>query len=253
MIEDMHVHIGQYENEYYGAEAVFEAIAACGKVSDVTCSSTSTCTDDIDFADVEDELLDAERYAPSELTVSRLLWFKPAYIKQGVNIDNATYHAGYAGIKLHPFADDWNFENDSSHRDILHRVFELAGTNYDYVMIHTGESGRDSPRRFRKFFAAYPHTPVFLAHGRPARDTIDMMRHFPQILCDTAFMDEERLRAICEAGFAQRIVTGSDFPITHYVSKHGPYGENLATLTEHYEEDAAQMSRYLEIIERWTT
>jgi hypothetical protein len=46
MMEDIHVHIGQYENEYYGAETVFEAVAACGKVNAVTCSSISTCADD---------------------------------------------------------------------------------------------------------------------------------------------------------------------------------------------------------------
>jgi hypothetical protein len=250
MIEDTHIYIGQYEDEYYEAEEVFDAILACGKVDAVTCSSASSRMEDIGFAEVEKELLDAEKHAAPGLSFARLLHVKPDYITQGVNIANATYHAGYMGVTLYPFADNWDFENDRTHRAALRQVFELAGTNYDFIVIHPDESGRDSLMRFQKLFAVYTEAFVVLTGG-PMGETGALMRRFSRVYRDTAFMEEDSLRGLCRAGFADRIFAGSGFPLTHYEAKHGPYGENLITLAGQYAEDAARMSAYLKIIGKY--
>jgi predicted TIM-barrel fold metal-dependent hydrolase len=212
-------------------------------------SSTSSCKVDVKFSEVEKEIKKAllfsrqNNFGPN----APWLWFSPEYIKQGVDIEKAMENIFYFGFKLHPFADNWDFGN-KTHMDALHRIFDY--TNCDgsmCIVIHTGESGRDSPGRFLPFFAEYPTAAVVLAHGRPACETIKIIRRFPQISCDTAFMPEDAFRQIATAGFSDRILTGSDFPITHYFANH--YSGKNVSLAEQYKNDIDQMQNYKRVIE----
>jgi hypothetical protein len=248
--EDVHVHIGQYEDEYYGAEEVFDAVFSRPEITGIFYSSTTSCVEDITYSEVEKEMDDAALCCPKGRYCRPLLWYKPEYIAQGVNPIKEIENAGgrYGGIKLHPFADNWNFEHNHHHRTMLRRIFESAGHLFDHILIHTGESGRDSPKRFLPFFTEFPRAPVILAHGRPADITIKLLCRFKMFFCDTAFMSEESVRAICGAGLSAGIFTGSDFPITHYFNKHGAAGESRLSLAEQYVRDLAQMKKYQTII-----
>jgi predicted TIM-barrel fold metal-dependent hydrolase len=55
-----------------------------------------------------------------------------------------------------------------------------------------------------------------LAHGKQLEKTLAMLREFPHLRCDTAFMPEKNRRAFVDTGFESRILFGTDFPITHY-------------------------------------
>jgi predicted TIM-barrel fold metal-dependent hydrolase len=63
-----------------------------------------------------------------------------------------------------------------------------------------------------------------------------MFRAHGNVYGDTAFLPAERYRRIVEAGFAERLIPGTDFPITHYfngkpdVSPEKQYREDLAQL-----------------------
>jgi hypothetical protein len=248
---DHHVHIGQFEEVYYEALAVFDAVFAGGPVRSIHFSSTTSCKPSVRFSEVEQEVYNALSLLPQENT--RLnnpwLWFIPAYIKQGIDIDEAMRNISYFGIKLHPYADNWDFEN-KTHKDALHRIFDSTNRGGNIrILIHTGESDRDSPIRFLPFFTEYPSAHIVLAHGRPANETIQIMRRFPQIACDTAFMPEAEFQKIVKAGFADRIFTGSDFPITHYFATH--HREQNISLGEQYQIDCTQMRQYQTIIEEW--
>jgi predicted TIM-barrel fold metal-dependent hydrolase len=249
LLVDYHVHIGQFEDVYYEAEAVFGTVFASGTLRSVHFSSTSTCAADVKFSKVEKEIENALLYLRRENLGPNLpwLWFSPEYIKQGVDIEEAMRNIFYFGFKLHPYADNWDFKN-KTHMDALHRIFDY--TNNDgsmWIVIHTGESGRDSPGRFLPFFIEYPIAPVVLAHGRPASETIELMRRFPQIMCDTAFMPENAFRQIIAAGFSDRVLSGSDFPITHYFANHHE-GKSIS-LAKQYKNDIDQMQKYKSIIE----
>ena len=248
-IEDFHVHIGQYENEYYDFEEVFDTVFSRPEILGFYYSSTTSCKEDVNYIEVEAEMDDAAQYRfPEGKYSTPLLWYKPDYIEQGVNPIKEVENCRYGGIKLHPFADNWDFEHNDSHRRVLHRIFESAGDSYEYIVIHTGESGRDSPRRFLPFFKDFPHAPVILAHGRPVREIIPLLSQFKNLLCDTAFMPEAAVRVISGVGLGHRILLGSDFPITHYLAKQGPYGENLVSLSSQYARDIEQMKKHQAII-----
>jgi len=139
----------------------------------------------------------------------------------------------YGGFKLHPLGNDWNFENDTTQCEILHEVFDYADKRQMRILIHTGESGADSPGRFERFFSEYKNAKIILAHCRPADETIKLMQKYPNVLGDTAFAPQERIDEIKKAGFAERLIFGTDFPITHYF-----YGRNCGiSLKEQYKRD----------------
>jgi hypothetical protein len=244
-MKDIHVHIGQFADAYYEPLAVIDIVMASG-MEGLSFSSTTSCKDDVHYREVEKEItLVYAGAAYSSETIRPFLWFTPDYIRQGVSAESACGGIPYKGIKIHPLANSWNLE-DLKHRDALHRLFDYAALNALPVLIHTGESGVDSPDRFERFFGAYPCVQIILAHGRPAETTVAMLRKYPNLYCDTAFAPEERFARIVEAGFASRIILGSDFPITHYFRTKYPGDNEELSISpkEQYAKDVAQMKEY---------
>jgi hypothetical protein len=244
-MKDTHIHIGQFKDAYYVPLAVIDTVMASG-MEGLSFSSATSCKDDVQYREVEKEITlvyTGAAYSPE--TIRPFLWFIPDYIRQGVSAESACGVISYKGIKLHPLANSWNLE-DLKHREALHQLFDYAAQNALPVLIHTGESGVDSPDRFERFFGAYPGVQCILAHGRPAEATVTMLRKYPNLYCDTAFAPEERVARIVDAGFVSRIILGSDFPITHYFRTKYPGNNEEPSISpqEQYAKDAAQMKEY---------
>jgi predicted TIM-barrel fold metal-dependent hydrolase len=247
---DHHIHIGQFEETYYDACDVFQTILENSVVDHFFYSSTTSCKKNVRYYEVVKEIENALKLANSDIATP-LLWFTPDYINQNISIEWAMKNLPYGGFKLHPLVDAWNFETDAKHADALCRIFEYAVENGVSILIHSGESGADSPDKFERFFAEYPDARIILAHGRPTDKTIEMLHLYPNLLCDTAFMSQERFSVITGTGFAERLLTGSDFPITHYfASKYQQTNENASTLEEQYKIDTEQMRKYETIIDK---
>jgi predicted TIM-barrel fold metal-dependent hydrolase len=251
-LTDYHIHIGQFGETYYDVRDVFETILESGFVKRFFYSSTTSCKGGVKYSEVAGEIENALKLVDYRVATP-LFWFIPNYINQNINIERTMESLPYGGFKLHPLMDDaWNFETDTKHADTLRRIFEYAVENGVSILIHTGESGVDSPDRFERFFAEYPGVEIILAHGRPADKTIEMLRSYPNLLCDTAFMPQERFNAIAGAGLAERLLTGSDFPITHYFENIYPTETRTVDLTlkEQYRRDIAQMRTYQTIVDK---
>jgi predicted TIM-barrel fold metal-dependent hydrolase len=77
--------------------------------------------------------------------------------------------------------------------------------------------------------------------SRPLDITIEMLRKYDNAYCDTAFTTETEIRKIISVGFTEKIIFGSDFPITHFFrEKHLNTGVNtVISLREKYYEDIA--------------
>jgi hypothetical protein len=211
---DNHIHIGQFESVYYNAEDVFNAIFSSGKVESLSFSSTSSCINDINYLAIEKEIDSALKLYGQEKTHA-YFWYIPGYIKQNIKPQSVCNGILYKGVKLHPFAHDWDFEN-REHVKALHSLFEFAAENNFPVLIHTGESGKDNASRFESFFAEYDTIMFILAHARPLVEARSMLQKYVNVYVDTAFVSIDTIQKIISAGFSSRIIWGSDFPITHY-------------------------------------
>jgi hypothetical protein len=247
---DSHIHIGQFYDTYYDPCEIIRIVMDSG-MEGLIFSSTTSCVDNISYTKVEREITGLFSHVPwSAEIVKPYLWYIPAYAAQGVSPETAMANMPYKGIKLHPLAHHWDL-GDKKMVSILHSLFDYADQHNLPFLIHTGHSGVDAADTFSTFFSEYPEVKVTLAHCRPLDKTIGMMQKHENVYCDTAFVEEGSIRQIIEAGFASRIVSGSDFPITHYYrTKYPQEGESPAiTLEEKYREDISQMRLYRNIIQ----
>jgi predicted TIM-barrel fold metal-dependent hydrolase len=238
---DSHIHIGQFNEVYYEAKTVFEAVFGTGKIDAIAFSSTTSCKDNVKYSEIEKEIDAALSLDDYGGKLFPYFWCVPEYAKQGVSIEKAFGNLPYQGIKIHPHAHRWDFA-DKSTLIFCDEVFGFATENKLPVLIHTGENRDDSPDKFKDYFSKYASVLFILAHSRPVDVTLQMLNMFPNVHCDTAFANEQTVRTIISAGFINRIRLGSDFPITHYFADK--YGNKHISLNSKYQEDVAAMEMY---------
>jgi uncharacterized protein len=238
---DSHVHIGQYEDIYYDPLKIMDIVMSTGMEA-MSFSTTSSCKENVLYPEIEKEITAfLSRISYSVETIRPFFWFIPDYINQSITIENAFNVIPYKGIKIHPFAHNWNFD-DSKHMETLHNLFDYAGRHCLPVLIHTGYSEVDRADRFERFIHEYHGTKFILAHCRPLSATIEMLKKYNNAYCDTAFTTKTELRKIVLAGFQKRIIFGSDFPITHFFrTRYPPPNKNpVIPLQDKYLEDISR-------------
>jgi predicted TIM-barrel fold metal-dependent hydrolase len=242
---DNHLHVGQFYEVYYEPLDVLRVVAEAG-IRDAVYSSTTSAKDGVRYKEVEREIAGVTARYPTD-KYKPFLWYIPPYIDEGAGIESAFQNLPYGGIKLHPRAHRWDLQ-DKKHLDCLHGLFGYAEEKRLPVLIHTGEDDFERPAFFSSFFPLYPQVKFILAHCRPAPDTISMFRTHGNLYGDTAFLDADRYAQIAEAGFAKRLIPGTDFPITHYfnrktgVSLEKQYAEDLRRLINEPRRDPAIFS-----------
>jgi hypothetical protein len=235
---DSHVHIGQFEDVYYDPIEIADIVMSSG-MEGMSFSSVSSCMDDVPYARIEKEISRfLSRIPYSAETVRPYFWYVPNYISQNVTLDGAFASIPYKGIKIHPYAQSWDF-GDSRHWEILHKIFGYASLNNLPVLIHTGHSGVDSADRFEGFVREYSSAKCVLAHCRPLGATIEMLQKYSNAYCDTSFAPKVDIRRILSCGLKDRIIFGSDFPVTHYFRTKYPSasGDSQISLKAQYAED----------------
>jgi predicted TIM-barrel fold metal-dependent hydrolase len=230
---DSHIHIGQFKNVYYDPLEITDIVISSG-MEGLAFSSTTSCKDNVSYREIEKEIarfLSQTPYTPE--TVRPFFWYIPDYISGGIGIENACNVIPYKGIKIHPYAQHWDFEN-SAHIGALHSLFDYASRGKLPVLIHTGHSGVDSADRFESFFAEYTNTQFILAHSRPLETAVKMLKRYANVFCDTAFVPESCIQKIGKSGLKDKIIFGSDFPITHYYNQEiDPRKQYAKELSKH--------------------
>ena len=235
---DSHVHIGQYEDRYYDPLEIMDVVISAG-MEGVSFSSTSSCIDCILYPEIEKEIVSFLSHISYTAEIIRpFFWYIPDYIKKNIVIESAFDSIPYKGIKIHPFAHNWDFD-DLRHMEALHDLFDYAGENNLPVLIHTGCNGVDNANRFERFINEYRNVKCTLAHCRPINTTIEMLKKYTNAYCDTSFTSKTNIQRIISAGFKDRIILGSDFPITYFFrTKYPGIGENtMISMCEQYTED----------------
>lgn len=246
---DYHVHIGQWFNVYYPAEAVFTALKNKG-VDEIWFSSTSSeryCTEspavlcgkvsadglpspDELYKDIRIEISQALKTAGNiKIKAHPLYWVIPeVHFSDVVTIEQAMKQLPYKGFKLHPRGNEWNL-SDKRTIELTEQIFSYAEAHSLLILIHCGPDAFELPVKFESFIASHPKVMVQLAHTRPLEETLYMLRRYPNTLCDTAFVSDDVKQAVIAAGFAKRLRYGSDFPITHWYAAH-PSDDNEITV-----------------------
>jgi predicted TIM-barrel fold metal-dependent hydrolase len=240
MNNDTHIHIGQFENVFYNPLEVLQIVADSGITSGVY-SSTTSGKEGVKYQEIRMEIELALYTFPSDI-FKPYLWYIPSYMDEGITIAKAMEDLPYKGIKIHPVANDWNFK-EQKNVYCLHELFAYAQDNSLPVLIHTGPNGVDAPGTFQSFFKQYKSVKFILAHCRPVDEAKIMIEKYPNVYGYTSFMDESGMRYVIKAGLADKLFTGSDFPITHYWKTY-QQDNNCISLYDQYQEDIKSMQLF---------
>jgi len=86
------------------------------------------------------------------------------------------------------------------------------------ILIHTGVDEIDSPQKFECFFDKYKTVKFVLAHCKNVEAVIEMFSKYENVCGDISFCPQMCYNRIYNMGFADRLLIGTDFPITHWFS-----------------------------------
>jgi hypothetical protein len=240
---DVHVHTGQFNQMWYDPALVIRTVLRAG-VEKVFFTSTTTCKENVKFTEIEKEIGGLlSLYGYESQHIRPLLWYRPDYRKQGIGLEKAMRTLPYHGIKIHPRAQNWDL-SDKNTLSILHELFGYTDQNKLPVLIHTGYDKIDEADKFSRFFSEYPNAKIILAHCRPPDQVLQLLLLNRNVFFDTAFVDEKDIGFFSLRGLRDRILFGSDFPITHYTNKkEKDMGTNLENeLADQYRKDLRVLS-----------
>ena len=227
---DWHIHIGEYRNNsIYRFDYVFKVLKDNGVDRCWYAYLTpkyKSFKDSFAFVDysVHHNEKAVEFAKTIGIIVNPLCWIDPVLITDGIaSVEWLFTKMDYKGIAIHPF-HKWNDQ-------LLDLVFQYASLSGIPVFVHTGISKNDSPLRFEKQIERFQHVMVHLAHCKDAKSVVYLFEKYPNVYGDTAFCSFENYEYICNAGFQNRMLFGTDFPITHWYSCNGEK-KGYATLDE---------------------
>lgn len=236
---DYHIHIGQFNEDYFDPFNIFETIDSFQKITELHYSSTSTCRYDVELSGIEEEIAYAQSYSSNSLHVKPYLWFIPKYSDQNISIKSATEAFDYCGIKLHPFAHKWNLENDR-HYQSLDNIFLWAHQYRKQVLIHCDNNKQCFPNRFENFFVKYKNAQVILAHSNPILETANLVNKYNNVYCDISCCSIQNINKLkLLVVNKEKILFGSDFPITQYINLQN---NHRISLKEQYYNDLKKSS-----------
>lgn len=212
MIFDSHIHFGQFEDRYYTPPQILRILGCAGITHFAYSSTSAVVTDDPAF-------MFEERLAMQELSRGRakpVLWVTHSMLEKSKDL--SLYMDGTScgfskckpvcGLKIHGVSESW----DPCGRDLC-RVFEIARERDIVVKFHTGERDQCYAGMYKHICQRFSDVRVILAHGRPLNQTMDVLRTCENVFVDTSFMPHEHLRTLLRAGFAERVLFGTDTPI----------------------------------------
>lgn len=165
----------------------------------------------------------------------RWLWISPTREDGQSLLKEKTCPAGYAGIKLHPYADNYDLATS-----LTKPIIEAAERWQMPVAIHTGNRGCSAGTVARCFPQTFS-CPLFLFHSRPFEEAVSVARQIPNVYLELSFESSKTLSRAYEEVGPNRIIFGSDYPTAALYYKGIDvlelYRQNLLELlsvSEHY-------------------
>lgn len=196
---DCHVHFGKFGDQFFSAADIatmFDTLGV-GKVGIMPFGLAYG---------PEPSVEEAYASLPSDRFVN-YLWLSPEMLEKSPNLSEFQ-NVNYKLIKIHGYArQEWYYLPEK-----IRQIFNIASIISIPIMFHTGGYPGSDAIQYLMFCQEFPEVKVILAHAKPLDQAIAVMRNAPNAFVDSSFVHIEGLQAICDAGFGDRIIFGSDFP-----------------------------------------
>lgn len=202
MIIDSHVHTGQFKKEYY-SPAYTSRIMGC--VDFYAVSSTSICEEN--YIQVIDELHECIEFDGDK--VLPMMWITPEGLKGNIAwfIES---DIKWRCLKVHPFLhqNDWIPDGEQ-----FTEVIDIARELQVPLLIHTGNEDCCQCGRYETLIANNPDVDFILAHGRPLKQAVPILKEYPNAYADSAFMPIDDMKILIDMGFSHKLLWGTDMCI----------------------------------------
>ena len=232
MLKDSHIHVGQYKETYEFPKNLVRNLSIIG-VTHFAVSSTTICEEN--YEKVISEMRELIILASSR--VYPVLWITPRSLHNNGVIKLLDSGIKWKCVKIHPMLSPDEWREDCSNRNI---AIEIARNLKVPMLIHTGEAEGCYPSYYDNTIKKNPDINFILAHGRPINEAIELMKKHKNAFVDTAFMPIENIDLICQEHLADRVLWGTDYPITKYFYKN-------ADMKSYYQNLISQLKKTVEL------
>lgn len=201
---DSHFHFGKFYEKYFSANFIADFIDKV-KIDKIAISSTSICDENYEGVIGEfNQLLkiSGDRIVP-------ILWITPDMLDSNNLNTFLQSNISWKLIKIHGYIHKWPVKSRQ-----ISQVISIAKELSIPILFHTGGLKRCNAGSYGYLISKHPDLIFILAHGRPFTETLSVMRKFHNAWVDTAFMPIEDIIELIRNGFENRILYGSDYPIT---------------------------------------
>lgn len=202
---DCHIHFGQFRDGYFSVPKVKQLISEIG-IKRALVMPTGFYSHK-EFM----ECLSALQNFPDD-KFDKMLWLSPRLL-HWMPIENIFKLSNFKAIKIHFGAHpDWLLYQEN-----IRKVCAFAAERTIPVMFHTGIETPAS--LFSSYCKDFPQTTFILAHGNPINETMTILQECHNVYVDTAFFPFSSIEELCKNNFENKIIFGTDFPITNYFFK----------------------------------
>lgn len=214
--------MGQFNDVYYNPYKIVDVLINCGIVGAYV-SSTTSCIKwetkrekNIIIKHIKAEIDELLLYSKENNFDSKpLCWIIPQRYYEGETVEAMYSESKYYGFKIHPRAHTWNIK-DANIGLLFTEICKKAEENSVPVFIHTGICDFEKPSKFEYWFKAFPNVNFILAHCKEIRETLRLFSKYKNLYGDVSYMMPDDLKLIINSPYNNRLLFGSDFPITTY-------------------------------------
>lgn len=205
VINDAHVHIGQFRDLYSSAESVYNFLKSVNVGRFAVSSSTIA---EVGYRDsyerILQEMQDIVRIGGD--SIDPVLWIEPTMLDNGWLEKFCDSGIKWKCLKVHGYMHSWS-------DDQINRVIKLAGQMGLPLLFHTGGKPESDAGSYHKFIKANPSQIFILAHSRPVEQTIEIMTDCSNAWADTAFTPIDAIVKMMQKGLIERMMWGTDYPL----------------------------------------
>lgn len=204
MLIDTHIHVGQFNDQYFAPLAIHELVEQLG-VDYYAVSSTTQCEEN--YPKVLSEMKELIRLDGNK--VLPIMWITPEALQGNI----AWYlesNIKWRMLKIHPFLNqtEWNPKGE-----LFAEVLDISRELHLPLLIHTGNEECCNANIYEQAIKNNPDTTFILAHGRPVESALHIVATCGNAYIDSAFMPVEHMRMFVNRGFSGKLLWGTDMCI----------------------------------------
>lgn len=205
LFTDSHIHVGQFNDKYFDPLKTASFLLETIGIGRIAVSSTSAGDPVYDTQKLLYEI--APIIDIYKERIIHLFWVNPESPPDKKFW--AELQIPIHGLKIHQ-----NMLNWSGSPEALERFFIIAEEKKLPLLIHTGYDPNCSAGSYKSIITKHPTVRVILAHGRPGNEALSVLEECPNAWIDTSFMPMEDIELMVNKGMENRMLFGSDYPIT---------------------------------------